>query len=115
MLVFVAAVVLVTYLVARHRFRTNPRDIEPQQAVTFLVLGKAAALGGAIIGAGYLVFALLFVRDISAEGPRERVIRGAVAAVAGAITMVAGLLLERQCRVPDPPEGSESAEGSAED
>lgn len=98
---FIALVLLVTAIVARRRFRTARAEVEPEQAVTFLVLGKTGALAGAIVGAGYAVFALMFVEHLHAAGPRDRVIRGAVAAVAGLVTMLSGLWLERQCRVPD--------------
>lgn len=100
---FIASVLLVTAIVARRRFRTARAEIEPEQAVTFLVLGKTGALAGAIIGAGYAVFALMFVEHLQAAGPRDRVIRGTVAAVAGLVTMFSGLWLERQCRVPEDP------------
>jgi ABC-type Fe3+-siderophore transport system permease subunit len=74
--------------------------MEPQRAVAFLVLGKASALGGALVAGGYLGYALSFVARFDAEGPRERVIRSLVAIVGGLALTVAGLLLERACRVP---------------
>lgn len=37
---FVALVVLVTAVIARRRFARERADIDPQQAVTFLVIGK---------------------------------------------------------------------------
>jgi ABC-type Fe3+-siderophore transport system permease subunit len=74
--------------------------MEPSRAVAFLVLGKASALGGALVAGGYLGYALSFVGSFEADGPRERVIRSAVAVVGGIALGVAGLLLERACRVP---------------
>ena len=74
--------------------------MEPQRAVAFLVLGKASALGGALVAGGYLGYALSFVGRFAAEGPRERVVRSLVAVVAGVGLGIAGLLLERACRVP---------------
>jgi hypothetical protein len=74
--------------------------MEPQRAVAFLVLGKASALGGALVVGGYLGYALSFLARFEAEGPRERVIRSGVAIVGGLGLMAAGLLLERACRVP---------------
>ena len=74
--------------------------MEPQRAVAFLVLGKASALGGALVAGGYLGYALSFVGRFDAEGPRERVIRSLVAVVGGVGLAVAGLLLERACQVP---------------
>lgn len=74
--------------------------MEPQRAVAFLVLGKASALGGALVAGGYLGYALSFVGRFEADGPRERVIRSLVALVGGVALAVAGLLLERACKVP---------------
>ena len=74
--------------------------MEPQRAVAFLVLGKASALGGALVAGGYLGYALSFVGRFDADGPRERVVRSLVAVVGGVALVVAGLLLERACRVP---------------
>jgi ABC-type Fe3+-siderophore transport system permease subunit len=82
------------------RIQVRKERMEPQRAVTMLVLGKASALGGAFVVGGYLAFGLLFLGRVEAETPRERVIRASVAVVAGAALTVAGLLLERACKVP---------------
>jgi MFS family permease len=74
--------------------------MDPQRAVAFLVLGKASALGGALVAGGYLGYALSFVGRLEAEGPRERVVHSLVAIVGGLGLTVAGLLLERACKVP---------------
>jgi hypothetical protein len=107
------AVILVAALVGalaystRQRLHVRHQRIEPQRAVAFLVLGKASALAGAVVAGGYLAYALLFVTRIEADAPRERVIRSAVSAVAGIGLSVAGLLLERACRVPRDPDDEE--------
>lgn len=108
---FIALVVLVTAIVASRRFRHHREDVQPEQAVTFLVIGKTGALAGAIVGAGYLVFAAMYVGDVAIPGPRERVIRGGVAALAGVVTMLSGWWLERQCQVPG---GRDDADGDSE-
>jgi hypothetical protein len=82
------------------RLQVRRERIEPQRAVAFLVLGKASALAGAVVAGGYLGFALMFLARIDAATPRDRVIRSAVAVVAGLALMVAGLRLERACKVP---------------
>ena len=94
------------------RIQVRKERMDPQRAVAFLVLGKASALAGALIAGGYLGYALMFVTRIDADAPRDRVIRSAIAVVAGVGLAVAGLLLERACRVPGP--GPEE-EGEAED
>lgn len=85
------------------RIQRRHERVESQQAVTLLVLGKASAMAGAVIAGGYLVFGLLYVSSMDAVLPRERVIRSAVAMLAGVGLAVGGLLLERACRVPEPP------------
>ena len=111
-------VLLIAGLVGAFAYTTHTRiqvrkeRMDPQRAVAFLVLGKASALAGALIAGGYLAFALMFVTRIDADAPRDRVIRSAIAVVAGVGLAVAGLLLERACRVPGP--GPEE-EGEAED
>jgi hypothetical protein len=94
------------------RIQVRKERMDPQRAVAFLVLGKASALAGALIAGGYLGYALMFVTRMDADAPRDRVIRSAIAVMAGVGLAVAGLLLERACRVPGP--GPEE-EGEAED
>jgi uncharacterized membrane protein YdcZ (DUF606 family) len=100
------AVILVAALVGALAYSTYQRlhvrreRMEPQRAVAFLVLGKASALAGAVVAGGYLAYALMFVTRMDAATPRERVIRSLVAMVTGIVLSIAGLLLERACRVP---------------
>ena len=100
------ALILTTLLVAVLAYSTHQRiqvrrqRMLPERAVAFLVLGKASALAGAVVAGGYLAFALMFVARIDAEAPRERVIRSAIAVVAGIALTIAGLRLERACKVP---------------
>ncbi|MGI8459287.1 MAG: DUF3180 domain-containing protein [Propionibacteriaceae bacterium] len=106
LLVAAAGVGVLAYA-THQQLQVQRRRIDPQRAVSSLVLGKASALGGALVVGGYLAFALMFVGRIDAEIPRERVIRSAVAVVAGIGLGVAGLLLERACRVPGSDEDGE--------
>lgn len=103
---FIAALVAGTARIAHLKLKIRHEWVEPSRAVTYLVLGKAAALGGALAASGYLVFALMFVDRWEAPEPRARVVRGLVAVLAGVATCVAGLLLERACHIDeDDPEG----------
>ena len=99
-LVLIAAFVGVLAYTTHQRIQVRRQRIAAERAVAFLVLGKASALAGAVVAGGYLAFALMFVSRFEADTPRERVIRSAVAVVAGVGLSVAGLLLERACRVP---------------
>jgi len=108
----IAALVGVIAYTTYQRIHVRRQRIEPQRAVAFLVLGKASALAGALVAGGYLTYALMFITRLDAAAPRDRVIKSAVAAVAGVALAVAGLLLERACRVPksDDEEEVEDAE-----
>jgi lysylphosphatidylglycerol synthetase-like protein (DUF2156 family) len=111
-LFLIAALVGVIAYSTHQRIHVRRQRIEPQRAVAFLVLGKASALAGALVAGGYLTYALMFITRLDAAAPRDRVIKSAVAAVAGIVLAVAGLLLERACRVPksDDEEEVEDAE-----
>jgi ABC-type Fe3+-siderophore transport system permease subunit len=96
----VAALVGAIAWTTHQQIQVRRGRMEPQRAVAFLVLGKASALGGALVAGGYLGYALSFLSRFEAEGPRERVIHSLVAIVGGIALGVAGLLLERACKVP---------------
>jgi uncharacterized membrane protein len=100
-LVVIAALVGALAWSTHQRLQVRKERMPPERAVAFLVLGKASALAGAVIAGGYLAFALMFVDRFDAAAPRERVIRALVTVVAAVGLTVAGLLLERACRVPD--------------
>lgn len=87
---------------------------ESSTAVALLVLGKASAMAGVAVAVGYLGFALHFIDRIDVSAPRERVIRAGVAIVAGVVLCVAGLLLERACKVP-PGKDEDPSDTSATD
>lgn len=99
-LVLVAALVGALAWNTHQQIQVRRQRVEPNRAVAYLVLGKASALAGALVAGGYLGFGINFVARFEAEGPRERVVRSLVAIVAGVGLCVAGLLLERACKVP---------------
>ena len=99
-LVLISALVGVLAYSTHQRLQVRRMRMLPERAVAFLVLGKASALAGAVVAGGYLTYALLFVSRFDAEAPRERVLRSAVTVVAGVALSIAGLLLERACKVP---------------
>jgi ABC-type Fe3+-siderophore transport system permease subunit len=106
----IAALVGVIAYSTHQRIHVRRQRIEPQRAVAFLVLGKASALAGALVAGGYLTYALMFITRLDAVAPRDRVIKSAVAAVAGVVLAIAGLLLERACRVPKSDDDEEEVE-----
>ena len=105
-LILIAALVGLLAYGTHQRIQVRHERMDPQRAVGFLVLGKASALAGALVAGGYLGFAIMFVSRLDAVAPRDRVIRSAVSIVAGVALCIAGLLLERACKVP----GSEDDE-----
>jgi hypothetical protein len=100
-IIVTAALVGVLAYGTNQRLQVRRERMDPQRAVTFLVLGKASALAGALVAGGYLTYAIVFLGRLDAEGPRERVIRSGIAVLAGIGLCVAGLLLERACKVPE--------------
>jgi ABC-type Fe3+-siderophore transport system permease subunit len=99
-ILLITALVGVLAYTTHQRLQVRRERIPPERAVSFLVLGKASALAGALVAGGYFTFALMFVTRLDAVAPRDRVIRSGVAVVGGIVLMVAGLLLERACKVP---------------
>lgn len=111
-LILVAALVGALAYATHQRIQVRRERIEPQRAVALLVLGKASALAGALVAGGYFAFALMFLTRLDAAAPRDRVIRSAVAIVAGVALCIVGLLLERACKVPtEPDEDADAGEG----
>ncbi len=72
--------------------------LEPQRAVNRLLLARSCALVGALVAGGYLGYAVSWVGVDSALAG-QRGWRSVTGAAAGALIVVAALLLERACRV----------------
>lgn len=95
-------VALILGAVAWSTYRTvhaRREVIEPHRAVNRLVLAKACAIAGAAVAGGYLGYALAWVGIDEQELAGERLLRSALAGVAGVMIVVGSLLLERACRV----------------
>lgn len=73
--------------------------LEPHRAVNRLVLGRACALVGALIAGGYAGYAVSWLGFAGDPLAGQRVLRSAIAALLGVAICVAGVLLERACRV----------------
>ncbi len=70
-------------------------------AAKMLALSRSCVIVGALFGGGYGGFALAFVNDLDTPLGQERAVNGGVAALAGLLLLVAALLLERACRLPE--------------
>jgi hypothetical protein len=66
-----------------------------------LALSRSCVIVGALFAGGYGGFALAFVNDLDTPLGHERAVNGGVAALAGLLLLVAALLLERACRLPE--------------
>lgn len=113
-LLIAAVIVGIIAYSTQQRVQVRRERVDPQRAVSYLVLGKAAALAGALVAGGYLVYALLFVMRIESAAPRDRVIRSVLATLIGLGLCAAGLLLERACRVPRDSEGDSPPDDGAD-
>jgi len=99
-LILLAALVGALAYSTHQRIQIRRERMEPSRAVAFLVLGKASALAGALVTGGYFGYALMFLTRIDAVAPRDRVIRSGIAVLAGIALCIAGLALERACKIP---------------
>lgn len=102
-----ALVVLVAALALRRRLRGD-RPPNPLGTARMAVLGKASAHVGPIVGGLYLGYLVLLLPDLDVTSRRDRALISATALLAAVLLSVAGLLLERTCRVKgadeEPPE-----------
>ena len=98
-LVVVAALLGYTAWATWRTVHVHRERLDPSQAVNRLVLARACALVGALVGGGYLGYALTWLGD-AAELAEQQAVRSGVAVLACLGVVVAGLLLERACRVP---------------
>lgn len=97
---FCAAVLGTVAYVTQQTVRRARGRLAPHHAVNRLVLGKASALAGALVGGGYLGFALSQLGSAS-DLAGTRLWHALLAGVGGLVVMVTALLLERACRVPE--------------
>lgn len=82
--------------------------VNPERGLYSLVLGKSAALLGAALFGGYLVFGASFLPRLEIAAGLGRVVNSGLAALASAGLSAAGYALEMACRVPqdkDHPDG----------
>jgi high-affinity Fe2+/Pb2+ permease len=99
-LVLIAALLLALANWMYRMVHKERRKVDAQRAVSFLLLAKASSVVGSVMAGGYTGFALHFVDQINVDLPRERVVHSVSAALAAVAIVIAGLLLERACRVP---------------
>ncbi len=89
-------------LAARSR---DVRRLDPLRATRVLALARASAFSGAATAGAYAAVALLTAPTAQAEPRLERLVLAALAVVAAAALSLAGVVVERWCRVPPSADG----------
>ena len=111
---FLAVAVLVSTMALRRRLNGDPgtKPPHPIGVARMAVLGKASAHVGAIVGGAYGGYFVLLLPHLGISGRRDRALVAGAALLAAVLLTVAGLLLERTCRV-SPPGGDDPDAPSA--
>jgi len=110
-----AAVIVLAALVLRPRIRRDKgaTPVSPFTAARAAMLGLAASRAGAIVAGGYVGYLLVALGNWDAAFYRRAALVAGLAALAAVGLAVAGLVLERVCRIPTdsdgdlPPTGAE--------
>ena len=97
-LLFVAALLASAAYGTHRTLHVRHERMEPHRAVNRLVLARASVVVGGLVTGGYFGYAVSWL-GVPAELGDERIIRSAVAGLAGVAIVAAALSLERACRV----------------
>ena len=97
-LLFVAAILGGTAYTTHRTLHVRREWLEPHRAVNRLVLARACIVVGGLVTGGYFGYALSWL-GVPAELGDERILRSALAGLAGAGIVAGALFLERACRV----------------
>lgn len=96
------AFVLVTWTeIFRRRMSAPDQQVDPFVAVRSAALAMAASRAGAIICGLFLGVGAWYLFDLDSVAARQRVLICALGALAAFVMALAGLWLERICRLPD--------------
>lgn len=99
-MLFLAGGLLVAGWQVRHvRDGRGDGKITPLRAARTLVLGQAGALTGAVLVGWYLANVLVLLPDLDVESQRERMWPFVLHALVAVLLAVAGMLVQRWCRV----------------
>jgi hypothetical protein len=98
-LLLIAAILGGTAWITWRQLHVHQERLEPHRAVNRLVLGRACTLVGALLAGGYLGYAVSWLGYAGDPLAHQRVVRSALAAVAGGLVVLGARLLEHACRV----------------
>lgn len=99
----IAAAAGLVAVVARVTWKAVHQDrqrVNADRALFHLALAQASSRVGALLLGGYAGFALVYLDLFETTNGRDRVLHGGAAAVAAALLIAAGLVMERVCRLP---------------
>ena len=102
-------------IVARVTWKAVHEDrqrVNADRALFHLALAQASSRVGAVLLGGYAGFALVYLDLFETANGRDRVVHGGAAAVAAALLVAAGLVMERVCRLPSDDDEDEGDDGS---
>lgn len=85
----------------RRTIAADRTSLDPQQAVTRLVLGKTSQVGAALLLGTYGALVWAAAEALPAPLAIERVVHGGLAVLACVGWLLAGRALEAACRIPD--------------
>lgn len=97
-LAFIAVALGLTAWQTHRTLQVHRLRLEAHRAVNRLALGRAAVYVGALVAGAYGGYAVAWIGPV-AELAQQRALRSGLAALAAVGVVVAGLLLERACRV----------------
>jgi membrane protease YdiL (CAAX protease family) len=111
---FATALSLRSRLRAQRERRPDARPVDRMMAARAVVFGQASALVSALAAGMYGGFGLWLVLErLDVPNRRDQAVYAGCAVVAGIAVVIAGLFLERVCRLPDDDEnGGDGPAGS---
>ena len=119
MLFLGGAILVAGWQVRTYRDGGTAASMTPLRAARTLVLGQAAALTGAALTGWYVAIVLVLLPDFDIESQRSRIWPFALHAVVAIALAVAGMVVQRWCRIRPRDEGDEDeadhVNGYAED
>ncbi|MDO5032260.1 DUF3180 domain-containing protein [Corynebacterium sp.] len=92
-----------------HGIGLDSSQLNPMTIAQFMLVGKASAWTGTIVGGAYAGMAVYVVPKASELVAAASDLTGVVTSALGGLAMaIAGVVLERHCEVPPPSDGSQA-------
>jgi len=112
LVVLAVAVISAGWPVRRWNQGHRDRPLDALRAARAAVLARAAGVTGAALAGGYAGMALVLLPTVDIEPRRARLLLALGAAVASIVLSVAGIVVERWCRLPPPDTDERGRPGS---